>query len=121
MDTKSRFADTAEKQEVCIQPAILDPTAACDDKKAQHAAGDGVTERVLGYQRKTNRLPYPNISKEFPGKVDTSTRYVIEKVVSRLEMDSRWALARAVRAFVAERDAFKQKLDSIEQLDSANG
>jgi hypothetical protein len=30
---------------------------------------------------------------------------------SRLEMDSRWALARSVRALVAERDAFKEKLD----------
>jgi hypothetical protein len=50
------------------------------------------------------------VSKEFPGKVDTSTPYVIGKVVSRLEMDSRWALARSVRALVAERDALKEKL-----------
>jgi hypothetical protein len=73
--------------------------------------GGGVTERVRGYQRKTNRLPYPHISEEFPGKVDTTTPYVIGKVVSRLEMDSRWALARSVRALVAERDALKGKLD----------
>ena len=33
------------------------------------------------------------------------------KVVSRLEMDSRWALARSVRALVAERDALKEKLE----------
>jgi hypothetical protein len=70
--------------------------------------GGDVTERVRGYQRKTNRLPYGHISKEFPGKIDTSTPYVIGKVVSRLEMDSRWALARAVRALVAERDALKE-------------
>jgi hypothetical protein len=67
----------------------------------------------------TNRLPYPHISEEFPGKCDTSTPYVIGKIVSRLEMDSRWALARAVRALVVERDVLKEKLDSIEQLDSA--
>ena len=72
--------------------------------------GGSVTERVRGYQRKTNRLPYPHISKEFPGKIDTSTPYVMGKVVSRLEMDSRWALARSVRALVAERDALKEKI-----------
>jgi hypothetical protein len=74
----------------------------------------GVTERVRGFQKKTNRLPYPQISKEFPGKIDTSTPYVVGKIVSRLEMDSRWALARSVRALVAERDALKGKLDARE-------
>jgi hypothetical protein len=73
--------------------------------------GGGVTERVRGYQRKTNRLPHAQVSQESPGKIDTSTPYVIGKVVSRLEMDSRWALARSVRALVAERDALKEKLD----------
>ena len=53
---------------------------------------------------------YPHISKEFPRKIDTSTSYVIGKVVSRLEMDSRWALARSVRALVAERDSLRDKL-----------
>jgi hypothetical protein len=81
--------------------------------------GGGVTERVRGYQRKTNRLPYPNVSKEFPGKVDTSTPYVVGKIVSRLEMDSRWALARSVRALIAERDVLKEKLESTGQLDPA--
>jgi hypothetical protein len=33
------------------------------------------------------------------------------KVVSRLEADSRWALARSVRALVVERDALKEKLE----------
>ena len=51
--------------------------------------GGGVTERVRGYTRKTNKLPYPHISEQFPGSIDTSTPYVIGKVVSRLEMDSR--------------------------------
>jgi hypothetical protein len=69
--------------------------------------GGGVTERIRGYRRKTNKLPHPHISKEFSGKVDTTTPYVIGKVVSRLEMDSRWALARSVRA-VAERDVPKE-------------
>ena len=71
-----------------------------------------MTERLRGYQRKTNRLPYPHISREFPGKIDTSTPYVIGKVVSRLEMDSRWMLARSVRALVAERDALRERLGS---------
>jgi hypothetical protein len=31
-------------------------------------------------------------------------------------MDNRWALARSVRALVAERDELKGKLKSIEQL-----
>jgi hypothetical protein len=70
--------------------------------------GGGVTERVRGYRRPTNRLPHPQVSKEFPGKIDTSTPY--GKVVSRLEMDSRWALARSVRALVAERNALTEKL-----------
>jgi hypothetical protein len=41
---------------------------------------------------------------------DTSTP-IIGKIVSRLEMDSRWALARSVRALVAERDGLKEKLE----------
>ena len=73
--------------------------------------GGSVTERIRGYQRKTDRLPYPHISEEFPGKIDTTTPYVISKIVSRLEMDSKWALARSVRALVAERDALKEKLE----------
>jgi hypothetical protein len=39
------------------------------------------------------------------------TPYVIGKIVSRLEMDSRWALARSVRALVAERDRLKEKME----------
>jgi hypothetical protein len=83
--------------------------------------GGGVTERLLGYQRKTNKLPRPQVSKEFPGKIDVSTRYVIGKVVSRLEMDSRWALARSVRALVAERDALRVKLDGNFNSATASG
>jgi hypothetical protein len=79
--------------------------------KLNGVEGGRVVDRVRGYRRKTNHLPYPHISKEFPGKIDTSTPYVIGKVVSRLEMDSRWALARSVRGLVAERDALKGKLD----------
>ena len=74
--------------------------------------GGGVTERVRGFQRKTNKLPHPQVSKEFPGRIDTSTPYIIGKVVSRLEMDSlRWALARSVRALVSERDMLREKLE----------
>jgi hypothetical protein len=80
--------------------------------KRNGVEGGGVIDRVRGYQRKTNKLPHPQVSKEFPGKIDTSTPYVIGKIVSRLEMDSRWALARSVRALVAERDALKDKLES---------
>jgi hypothetical protein len=75
--------------------------------------GGGVTERVRGYRRKTNKLPHRQVSREFPGKIDTTTPYVIGKIVSRLEMDSRWALARSVRALVAERDALKEKFDTL--------
>jgi hypothetical protein len=63
--------------------------------KLNGVEGGCVTERVRGYRRKTNRQPYPPISTQFPGKIDTTTPYVINKVVSRLEMDSRWALARS--------------------------
>jgi len=85
--------------------------------------GSAATDRTRGYGRKTDRLPYPHISKEFPGTIDTSTPYVVGKIVSRLEMDSRWALARSVRALVAERDALKEKLEgnSSRQTDAAQG
>jgi hypothetical protein len=48
--------------------------------------------------------------------------YVIGKIVSRLEMDSRWSLARSVRALVAERDALKETLgrNSSRQADAAD-
>jgi hypothetical protein len=81
--------------------------------------GGGVVDRVRGYRRKTNKLPHPRVSEEFPGKIDTSTPYVLGKVVSRLEMDSRWALARSVRALVAERDTLQEKLDG--NFNSATG
>ena len=53
------------------------------------------------------------ISKQFRGKIDTSTPYVIGKVVSRLESDSRWTLARSVHALVAERDVLKARLYDV--------
>jgi hypothetical protein len=84
--------------------------------KVNGVDGGGVTERVRGYQRKTTQLPYPHISNQFPGKIDTTTPYVIGKVVSRLEMDSRWALARSLRALLAERDALKDKLEQGDAL-----
>jgi hypothetical protein len=45
--------------------------------------------------------------------------YLIGKIVSRLEMDSRWALARSIRALVAERDSHKDELDG--RLNSPTG
>ena len=74
--------------------------------------GGGVTERVRGYQEKTNRLPYPHISKQFPGKVETTTPYVIGKIVPAWRMERWWALARSVRALVAECDALKEKFEN---------
>ena len=71
-----------------------------------------MTGRVRGYRRRAGHRPYPHISKEFPGKIETSAPYVISKIVSRLEMYSPWALARSVRALVAERDALREKLGS---------
>ena len=41
---------------------------------------------------------------------DTGTPHVLGKLVSRFEMDSRWALAGSVQALVAVRDALKDKL-----------
>jgi hypothetical protein len=73
-----------------------------------------VDTRVRGYQRKTSKL---QVSEEFPGKIDTTTPYVLGR------LDGRWALARSVRALVAERDALKDKLDgnSIRQTDAPQG
>jgi hypothetical protein len=36
--------------------------------------GGGVIERIRGYRRKTDRLPYPNVSQDHPGKLDNGTR-----------------------------------------------
>jgi hypothetical protein len=65
--------------------------------------GGGVTERVRGYERQSGKLPV-QVSQDHPGKIDTSSAYVMSHVVGRLEADSRWALSRAVRALVVERD-----------------
>ena len=65
--------------------------------------GGGATKQARGYRRKTEQSP---------GEGDTSTPHVLGKVVSQLEMDSRWALARSVRALVAERDALRGKARS---------
>ena len=56
-----------------------------------------LTDRIRGYRRRTNRLPYP-ASQESSGKTDTSSSYVLSHVVGRLEADSGHALARCVRA-----------------------
>ena len=89
------------------------PTVWAALQKVRHATPRVARDngRLTSYMRTADGLPYSHISKQFPGKIDTITPYVIGKVVSRLEMDSRWALARSVRALVAERDALRGKLD----------
>ena len=54
--------------------------------------GDGATSALRGYQRKTNRLPYPHITEEFPGKIDTTTAYVMARLfrVWRWTADGPW-------------------------------
>jgi len=76
----------------------------------------GYKEQVRGYCREARspqpaRYSCPDCCSRLP--------YVIGKVVSRLEADSRWALARSVRALVAERDGLKEKLDG--NFNSATG
>ena len=76
--------------------------------KAEHLA-HGAVPGVISARPTSCRIR--TSPKEFPGKIDTSTPYVIAKVVSRLEMDSHWAQARSVRALVAEREV-KEKLET---------
>jgi hypothetical protein len=70
----------------------------------------------VSYSRRTTSSKYGVFSENQPGasrgQADTRTPYVIGKVVSRLEMDSRWALACSVRALLAERDALRGKLEA---------
>jgi hypothetical protein len=73
--------------------------------------GGGVTERVRGYERQSNKLPV-QVTPDHPGKIDTSSAYVMSHVVARLEQDSRWALARSVRSLVAERDLLREQLEN---------
>jgi hypothetical protein len=71
--------------------------------------GGGITERVRGYERRSGKLPV-QVAQDHPGKVDTSTPYVMSHVIGRLEADSRWAPSRSVRALLAERDALREQL-----------
>ena len=64
-------------------------------------------ERVASYH-KTDRVSYPRISQV---KSTPEPRTPLARP-SRVEMDSRWALARSVRALVAERDALKETLET---------
>jgi hypothetical protein len=72
--------------------------------------GGGVTERVHGYERQSNKLPV-QVTPDHPGKCQTDTPYILSHVVGRLEMDSRWALSRSVRALLAERDLLCEQLE----------
>jgi hypothetical protein len=75
--------------------------------------GGGVVDHVRGYKRRTNKPPFQNVSQDHSGKIDTSTRYILEKVCTRLQADSRWALSRSVESLVAERDELKEKLAAL--------
>ena len=66
----------------------------------------GYKEQVRGYCREA-RSPH-RVHYSYPTRW-LSLPYFIGKVVSRLQMDSRWTLACSVRALVAERDALKEK------------
>ena len=79
--------------------------------KLNGVEGGGVTERARGYQRKTNRLPHPHISEEFPGK-KTPPRPMSSARSFRAWRWTAGGLARSVRALVAERDALKEKLET---------
>jgi hypothetical protein len=79
--------------------------------RVHSGGGANISDRVRGYERKSGKLPHA-ISEDHPGKVDTSTPYVMTKVVGRLEMDSRWTLARSVRALLAERDRLREQLEA---------
>jgi hypothetical protein len=74
--------------------------------------GGGVVDRVRGYRRRSNKTPV-QVPQDHSGKCDTSTRYILEKVCTRLQADSRWALSRSVEALVAERDELKEKLAAL--------
>jgi hypothetical protein len=71
--------------------------------------GGGVTERIRGFERKTNKLPV-QVTPDRSGKCQTDTPYIFTHVIARLEQDSRFALGRSIRALVAERDALREQL-----------
>ena len=76
--------------------------------KKNRVDGGGVTERIRGFRRKTDRLPYPNAPAGVAGNSDSD--FVMSHVVGRLEQDSRWHLAASVRKLLAERNALRKRL-----------
>src|SRR4029077_16756654 len=57
------------------------PTVWAGLQKERHAQPRVARDNGLltGYMRTADGLPYPHISKQFPGKIDTTTPYVIGK------------------------------------------
>ena len=74
------------------------------------AKNSSLTSDHVVHARPTS-CPTGQVTKQHPGKCETDTQPVMEKVVTRLETDRRWALARSVRALVAERDELREKLE----------
>ncbi len=87
--------------------------------RANAAQGGNITERIRGFSRRTNKLPHGRVNKDHPGKCQTDTPYVMSHVVGRLETDRRFALARSVRALVAERDTLQEKLAAANDFAAA--
>jgi hypothetical protein len=70
-------------------------------------------ENVRGYMRQLRDRPQllqpaPQLPAP-PADTDTSPEY-LNRIVARLEIDSRWAMARALKALVAEREYLRAKL-----------
>ena len=69
-------------------------------------------ENVRGYMRQLRDRPQllqpaPQLPAP-PADTDTSPEY-LNKIVARLEINSRWAMARALKALVAEREYLRAK------------
>jgi hypothetical protein len=79
--------------------------------------GGGVTERIRGYRRKTDRLPNPQASAGIAG--NSASDFVMTHVIGRLEQDSRWQLAASVRKLLAERNELKEKLAAFDDRNAS--
>ena len=66
------------------------------------------------HRRRPQRLqPAPQLPTP-PADTDTSPEY-LNKIVAKLEMDSRWAMARALKTLIAERDYLRAKLNQTNE------
>jgi hypothetical protein len=75
------------------------------------------SENVRGYMRQLRDRPQLlQPARQLaapPADTDTSPEY-LNKIVARLEIDSRWAMARALKALIAEREYLRANASSIE-------